>query len=173
MNGEEDQVNARVLQGQRIQSASAGGGGRAAQYVPIALMVGGAVIVLVAATLVVCVRSRTARHDDPVEATAAGADFPQVGVVENIYEPGHTSGWHTHPGVHSAVVLSGTLTVYDAQCQRHDYGAGQPYLGGRDPHVARNETAEPVALVVTYVFDQKSPLDHATTVPAPVGCTAT
>jgi hypothetical protein len=40
------------------------------------------------------------------------------------------SGWHVHPGVHSVVVLSGTLTVYDDHCVRTDDRPGEIYLGG-------------------------------------------
>jgi quercetin dioxygenase-like cupin family protein len=108
----------------------------------------------------------------PDVVTDATSPFPNVGTVENTYEPGHTSGWHRHPGVHSAVVLSGTLAVYDAHCQRLEVGPGQSYLGGREPHVVRNEGTEPVQLIVTYVFANDNPLEHATVVPAPAGCDA-
>ena len=134
----------------------------------------GAVVALVAASLFVTatVGRPSAGGEAVDEAPVAAAGFPDVGVAENVYEPGHTSGWHTHPGVHSAVVLSGTLTVYDAECVRHEFHAGETYLGGQDPHLARNETGEPVGLVVTYVFRPVPPLEHATAVPAPAGCAA-
>lgn len=103
-------------------------------------------------------------------AASTTADFPDVGTAPNVYEPGHTSGWHVHPGVHSAVVLTGTLSIYESDCSRHDYGPGDSYLGGREPHVARNDTAEPVQLVVTYVFQRGPALDHATVLAPPAGC---
>lgn len=103
---------------------------------------------------------------------AAAPSFPDVGTSDGTYQPGHSSGWHTHPGLHSVVVLTGTLTIYDAACARHDFGPGETYLGGREPHLATNETESAVQLVVTYVFAMSSPLDHATVVPAPAGCSA-
>lgn len=140
-------------------------------------VMGGGILIVVAAVIVA---GTGLRHDSrpaqasPAAATATAAEtapsFPDVGVASTSYVPGHSSGWHVHPGVHSAVVLSGTLTVYGADCSRQDYAAGQTYLGGRDAHIVRNESAEPVDLVVTYVFQTTSPLEHATVVPAPAGC---
>jgi quercetin dioxygenase-like cupin family protein len=87
------------------------------------------------------------------------------------YGPGQTSGWHLHPGVHLVTVLSGTLTVYDAECQARIYGPGQPYVGGEELHLARNETDAPVEMAVTYVTRAGAPR-HSLRVaqPAPPGC---
>lgn len=74
-----------------------------------------------------------------------------VAVVDVVYEPSQTSGWHTHRGLHAVAVLSGTLTMYDRQCRPERYVPGKPYVGGQELHLARNETAEPVVMVVTYV----------------------
>lgn len=106
----------------------------------------------------------TARADAP----RADAPFPDVGVTELTYEPGHASGWHVHSGLHSVVVLSGTLTVYDDNCQRHQYVAGETYLGGRTAHLARNEGTEPAELSVTYVY--QSHADPGVPVSIPFGC---
>lgn len=35
------------------------------------------------------------------------------------------SGWHHHPGVIIGVVASGTVTVWDGQCNQKTYGPGQ------------------------------------------------
>lgn len=114
-------------------------------------------------------------HSD--DATTKGVIPPAprlmaaVSTADLIYEPGHSSGWHVHPGVHSVVVLSGTLTVYDEACEGHDYGPGQAYVGGREPHVALNTGAEAAGLVITYVADPSA--DTAgSVVPAPTGCVA-
>ena len=100
------------------------------------------------------------------EATA----FPHVGVARQTCEAGHSSGWHTHPGVHSVVVLSGTLTIYHQDCQRQDYGPGDVYLGGSSPHLARNESGQAVELAVTYVFATTSTVDPGSPALAPAGC---
>lgn len=87
------------------------------------------------------------------------------------YEPGQSSDWHSHTGIHAVTVLSGTITFYDAQCQPHAYGPGEVYVGGQDVHQARNETSEPAQLAVTYIFPAGP--SHTTfhvPAPAPAGC---
>ena len=128
-------------------------------------------LALAAASLVIGSLRPHPRPEPPVAAALAPAQaFRETGVSENRYQPGHTTGWHTHLGVHSVVVLAGTLTIYDAECHRADYHPGDSHLGGRDPHVARNETTEPVDLLVTYVHADPSRPRHATVVSAPAGC---
>jgi quercetin dioxygenase-like cupin family protein len=104
------------------------------------------------------------------EAREAAADtFPTIGTSTNSYPPGHVSGWHVHPGVHSVVVLSGTLTVYDEHCVRTEYGPGQMYLGGSKPHVAHNEAADVLDVTITFVH-RAAGEDPGTAVPTPAGC---
>lgn len=100
---------------------------------------------------------------------ATGSGFPTVGTSTNNYAPGHSSGWHVHPGVHSVVVLSGTLSVYDENCLRTEYAAGQTYLGGAAPHVARNEALDILDVAITFVYSPAA-VDHGSAVPAPAGC---
>jgi quercetin dioxygenase-like cupin family protein len=68
------------------------------------------------------------------------------------YAPGQSSDWHSHTGMHAVVVVSGTLTIIDGGCQRRIFGPGESYVGGRDVHLALNETAAPVEMAVTYLF---------------------
>ncbi len=140
----------------------------------VAAMAVGLVVVTAALLILVTARSTdppTKVQPAPVGATVTDEVAPTISVSENRYEPGHTSSWHVHPGMHSVVVLSGTLTVYDDDCVRHQYGVGQSYLGGRQPHLARNEGSETVELVVTYVGTPSAP-DHGSSVAAPRGCPA-
>ena len=102
-----------------------------------------------------------------IEAALGG---PQVVVTSGAYEAGHSSGWHVHPGLHSVVVLTGSLTVYDERCQRQDYGPGDAYLGGDRPHLVRNATPDSATYVVTYARLPSAALDPGTTVPAPTPC---
>jgi quercetin dioxygenase-like cupin family protein len=135
---------------------------------PAALMAAGGGVLLAAALLGASLLRATPALVGP--AAEAPAPATTVGITDATYPPGHSSGWHTHPGVHSVVVLEGVLTIFDQACNGQDVGAGQSYIGGRDPHLVRNDSATPVRLVVTYAFDQVSALDHAATVPAPPGC---
>lgn len=142
----------------------------------LAAVVAGLVLITASATtalVAVSASGRTASHR-PVTPVSAGAQdstaaFPSVGTSAVTYEPGHTSGWHVHPGVHSVVVLSGTLTIYDEHCVRTDYGPGDTYLGGNAPHLARNNGVDQVDVAITYVYQARSP-DHGTPVAAPEGC---
>ena len=97
----------------------------------------------------------------------AATPLPNIGTASETYEPGHASGWHVHPGVHSVTVLRGTLTIYDEHCGRTEYGPGETYLGGNAPHLARNEGAADLDVAITYVYTSTTP---GTPVAAPAGC---
>jgi quercetin dioxygenase-like cupin family protein len=103
----------------------------------------------------------------PVEAALGG---PQVVVTSGAYEAGHASGWHVHPGLHSVVVLTGELTVFDEQCGRQAFGPGEAYLGGDRPHLVRNDTRDEATYVVTYARLPSAALDPGTTVAVPTAC---
>jgi hypothetical protein len=60
-------------------------------------------------------------------------------VQSNVWAPGGSSGWHTHPG-HSLI----TVTAYesgDQSCTPHVYTVGMTFVdpGGDHVHVLRNE----------------------------------
>ena len=131
---------------------------------PTFAMALGLLVVLTAGALLAAGASRT-----PATPESIITPFPTVGTATSTYERGHTSGWHVHPGVHSVVVLSGTLTIYDENCGRTDYGPGQMYLGGATPHVARNETPDVLDVAITFVY-RPSREDNGQAVPAPAGC---
>lgn len=65
-------------------------------------------------------------------------------VQSNVWAPGGTTGWHTHPGHSLIIVTAGTVTVYDgddANCLPHAYSQGMGFVdpGGDHAHVIRNE----------------------------------
>lgn len=98
-------------------------------------------------------------------------------VQSNVFAPGGTSGWHTHPGPSLVVVTAGTVTVYDADdpsCAPHVYSASGGNsnsfvdIGGGDVHMIRNDgTVEARTTVVQLV-----PADAARRIdaPAPANC---
>jgi quercetin dioxygenase-like cupin family protein len=123
----------------------------------LALAAGGLVTVLLAATglargpshrPVGAVPSSALSSARTGELTVAVADMHVARVT---YDPGQASSWHEHAGVHVVAILSGTLTIYDATCQPHLYGPGDSYIGGLEMHLARNNTADPVEMIVTYL----------------------
>lgn len=65
-------------------------------------------------------------------------------VQSNVWEPGGTTGWHTHPGHSLIIVTAGTVTTYeghDPSCKPHVYTTGMGFVdeGGDHVHVIRNE----------------------------------
>ena len=65
-------------------------------------------------------------------------------VQSNVWAPGGTTGWHTHPSHSLIIVTAGTLTAYDGDdpaCTPHVYTAGMGLVdeGGDHTHVIRNE----------------------------------
>lgn len=92
----------------------------------------------------------TIRTGGPVELSAQSMS----------YAPGHRSGWHTHPGLHLVSILSGTLTVLEADCRPQTFGPGQFYVGGERLHDARNETDAPLDMAVTYITRPGQSMQH-------------
>ena len=66
-------------------------------------------------------------------------------VQDNTWDPGGSTGWHTHPGASLIIVTQGTVTAYegdDRECTPHVYRAGDTFVdsGGGHVHLIRNET---------------------------------
>ncbi len=69
-----------------------------------------------------------------------------VYVQSNVWAPGGSTGWHTHPGHSLIVVTAGTVTDYeghDPDCKPHVYKTGMAFVdpGGDHIHIVRNEGA--------------------------------
>jgi quercetin dioxygenase-like cupin family protein len=83
-------------------------------------------------------------------------------VVSLVFDPGGTTGWHSHPGPAMAIVQEGTFTLYDGddrRCRPHRYGPGEAFVdkGGGNVHIGRNETGRPVRVLVTFVIPEGAP----------------
>ena len=80
-----------------------------------------------------------------------------VYITQHTFPLGAHTGWHTHPGPSLITVVSGELTVYDANdptCTSHVYQAGESFtdIGCGDIHLVRNEgTVEAVDVAVQIV----------------------
>ena len=96
------------------------------------------------------------------------------------FAPGATTGWHTHPGEVAVVVVSGTISLWrtpgtaeQASCTKRDVPAGQGWVApgsGTEFDLARNETASPTVVIVTYVnipVGSTALLTHQMTNPCP------
>jgi predicted metal-dependent enzyme (double-stranded beta helix superfamily) len=65
-------------------------------------------------------------------------------VQSNVWAPGGTTGWHSHPGHSLIIVTAGTVTNYesdDPECKPKSYSAGMAFVdeGGDHSHTIRNE----------------------------------
>jgi hypothetical protein len=65
-------------------------------------------------------------------------------IQSNTWQPGGTTGWHSHPGHSLIVVTAGTITDYesdDPTCSPKVYTQGMSFVdeGGSHAHVIRNE----------------------------------
>ncbi len=73
------------------------------------------------------------------------------------FQPGGTSGWHSHPGPVFVAVKSGTVTVYDGSCVTRRYSAGHGFVEGPEPAVVRNEGTVVSENVATLLVPTGSP----------------
>jgi len=77
-------------------------------------------------------------------------------VQSNQWEPGGSTGWHSHPGHSLIIVTAGAVTNYesdDPKCRPHVYTVGMAFVdeGGDHSHNVRNEgsvTAQTIAFQV-------------------------
>jgi quercetin dioxygenase-like cupin family protein len=97
-------------------------------------------------------------------------------VQDNTFQPGGSTGWHTHPGPSFVIVTAGTVTVYDgddATCTPHVYTAGTSDnsfvdIGGGDVHLIRNETGAVAKTMAVQLIPQGA--DRRVDVPDPGHC---
>ena len=93
-----------------------------------------------------------------------------VAVVSITLAPGSGTGWHRHAGRVWGVITRGTLTITEHDGCHLTYPAGAVRVEiPNDVHEGRNEGAEPLEMIVTYVIAAGQPL--AIEVPAPTATT--
>ena len=151
---------------------SQGRTGRRPGLLPVLGMGSGLAFLAVTATLVAGLARPTAqpmRLAVPAEPAAITVAARDIAVVSQVYAPGDASGWHAHSGIHAVTVLSGVLTVYDAQCRAQTFEPGRPYVGGQDLHLVRNDGGVPVEMAVTYLHPSTGG-GPTRQLPAPAGC---
>jgi quercetin dioxygenase-like cupin family protein len=89
----------------------------------------------------------------------------QVIIQSREFDPGAQSGWHVHPGVEMATVVSGEMEVITAGGVRR-LGPGESFQMARGtPHNGVNPGTIPARVVITLVLDNGAEPRQA--VPAP------
>ena len=120
--------------------------------VVVVMVVGGfASMVLGQATGVT--REELGRGQAAGNYTLRGASGTDVVVQKVKIDPGGVAAWHTHPGAETAILVSGTLTLFngeDPKCAPREVKPGQVIVGSGRVHQAKNLGQEPVQIVVTY-----------------------
>ena len=79
----------------------------------------------------------------PIDFKAKTKEPTDVVVQRHDYQPGATTGWHTHPGPVYITVTAGQLTFYerdDPTCTPHVVSAGQGYVDTGMGHIGFNDT---------------------------------
>lgn len=83
-----------------------------------------------------------------------------VMVQKIVQDPGGSSGWHHHPGVVIVAVQSGSVTVWDSDCNQTTYGPGLPNgavftEGGDEP--GQVTSSDGATLYATFVAPSADP----------------
>ena len=97
----------------------------------------------------------TSRDDDKnvwlsMQKTKGSSDLY---VQSNVWQPGGSTGWHSHPGHSLIIVTAGTVTDYesdDPECKPQVYTVGMSFVdeGGSHVHIIRNDSATDVAQTI-------------------------
>jgi Cupin domain len=96
-------------------------------------------------------------QDDIWRSMQKTKGLSDVYVQSNVWQPGGTTGWHTHPGHSLITVTAGTVTAYDGDdpdCKPHVYTVGMGFVdpGGAHVHIIRNEgTVEAKTIAVQVI----------------------
>jgi quercetin dioxygenase-like cupin family protein len=74
------------------------------------------------------------------------------------FSAGGENGWHSHAGLVTVTVVSGTIDWYDANCKKTTYTAGQSWLEGSQVHSFKNAGPGTVLLTATFIISKGAPL---------------
>jgi quercetin dioxygenase-like cupin family protein len=82
-------------------------------------------------------------------------DGPSTIFVQDVaYSPGGHTGWHSHPGILTLALISGTVQWYNGKCEPTTYIAGDAWTEGSQLHYFRNIGAINAHLMATYIIAQ-------------------
>src|SRR5215204_1638841 len=112
-------------------------------------------------------------HNDAIEVESE-RHSADAALAKVVIEPGGSTGWHHHPGVALVAINSGTVTEYDAKCEKSVYKAGKGFVESNDEvHLVRNHGNVKAVLYVTFIVPTStSPEGLLIDEPRPKGCNA-
>lgn len=86
------------------------------------------------------------------------ADVSKTTLIKYTVVPGGVFGWHQHGGPLWAMVVSGSITLYDGDdpsCTGKVYPAGSTFMDpGNHTHNARNEGSENLVVYVVFMLPE-------------------
>lgn len=88
-----------------------------------------------------------------------------------VLEPGGYSGWHTHPGILVGTVVSGSIDLYDANCEKHVLNAGDVYFENGNVHGIANTGLVNADLSIAYLIKHNAPRRIEADAPSCAGST--
>jgi quercetin dioxygenase-like cupin family protein len=107
------------------------------------------------ATSTLLVRATLGKFEDQNQGIQVGSErrSADLAIVRVVLEPGGSTGWHHHPGVGLAAVKSGAVTVYNEECEKTVYEAGEGFLESHDkPQVVRNRGDRKAVFYVAFII---------------------
>jgi quercetin dioxygenase-like cupin family protein len=112
-------------------------------------------------------------HNDAIEVESE-RHLADAAIVKVVIEPGGSTGWHHHPSVALVAIKSGTVTEYDAKCEKSIYQAGEGFVeSNHEVHLVRNHGNGKAVLYVTFLIPTStSPEGLGIDEPRPKGCNA-
>ena len=107
-------------------------------------------------------RDAGAHEGRPWQSRQKAKGASDLYVQNNVWAPGGTTGWHTHPGHSLIIVTAGTVTAYegdDPSCTPHVYTVGMGFVdeGGDHVHVLRNEGTVEARTVAVQLIPAAAP----------------
>lgn len=94
---------------------------------------------------------------EPWEAEVHTHGARDTYVQHLVLAPGGYSGWHTHPGILIATVVSGSVDFYDARCQKQSFGPGRCTFENGNVHAIANTASVNADLYLAYLSKHDSP----------------
>jgi quercetin dioxygenase-like cupin family protein len=88
-----------------------------------------------------------------------------------VLAPGGYSGWHTHPGILVGTVVSGSIDLYDANCEKRVINAGDMYFENNNVHGIANSGSVNADLSIAFLIKHNAPRRIEADAPSCAGST--
>lgn len=95
------------------------------------------------------------------------ADGPAASSIQDVsINAGGHNGWHAHPGMVVTILLSGSITWYDENCNPTNYNAGDAWVEGSEVHAFKVTSSTPIHIMAYFLTAQGVPVRTDRAAPA-------